>query len=1594
MFDVDELEYNKFGVVQGVDVTASRVDWQQKDHCCGAEPMKPVVAENVPIGSNFLLFNKFYPLDQQNWEERILWDDSPVSSKNAAGSYEASGSDIEASPNRDVEPQVSIQIVRSEHRIGLNGDGQSLYNHGFPLLEPFGSRKISRTEESVSPDVIYHPQMLRLESWKDVDDSCQSDGIKENIPDELQSKTVRSFSKFSPKNRRMLEGSWLDEVLWETDEPIEKPKFIFDLEDEHMLFEISDENESKYIQFHSGAMILTRSSMSVNGNSFEVSGSGGQGGWRFVSNDKHYSNRKASQQLKSNSKKRSVHGIKVFHSKPAMMLQTMKLKLSNKELANFHRPKALWYPHDNEMTVKELQKLPTQGPMKIILKSLGGKGSKHIVDPEETVSSIMAKASKKLDMKPSEMIKLFYSGKELEREKSLAAQNVQPNSLLHLVRSKIYIMPRTQNLRGENRSVRSPGAFKKKSDLSVKDGHVFLMEYCEERPLLLSNIGMGARLCTYYQKSSPDDQTGTLLRNGGDSLGHVIILEPSDKSPYLGELKGGSIQASLETNMYRAPVFSHKVPMTDYILVRSAKGKLSLRRIDKNFAVGQQEPLMEVFSPGTKSLQIFMMNRLTLYMFREFLAAEKRRRIPDIRVDELPSQFPYLSETVIRKKLKEYALQQRNSSGQIILIKKRNASLSLKKDAVTPEDVCKYESMQAGLYRLKHLGLSEVHPSAISSAMSRLPDEAITLAAASHIERELQITPWNLSSNFVACTTQGKENIERLEITGVGDPSGRGLGFSYVRSVPKAPISNASLKKKAASSRGSSAVTGTDADLRRLSMDAAKEVLLKFDVSEEQIAKLTRWHRIAMIRRLSSEQAASGVQVDPTTISKYARGQRMSFLQLQRQTREKCQEIWERQIQSLSASDGAENESDSEGNSDLDSFAGDLENLLDAEEFEDEVDTFEIRHEKTDGVKGLKMRRRPSIAQTEEEIEDEVAEAAEFCRLLMDDETERRRKKKKNKVMGEAVLSTGFQASFFHEKPEQTRHLISIAQPDVTYISKENIREQKEVESIINRKEKSGKLKPTKKNYSSEMSLINKKLKISGDKVKNFKEKKSARESFVCGKCGQFGHMRTNKNCPKYGEDLETPETTDQEKVSIKLNAMDPSNQSHQKAVVKKVTPKAIAKSFTTEAFEGEKSTAKVLPVKFKCSSADRLSDNLSPALPQTSDLPVNSDNETGKSIVKVNKITFSKKRTEDIQFESHKPSIVIRPPDAKKVSLEAHKPSIVIRPPTNIDRDRTEFPRRSATIIRSAVETEKEQLHKKLIIKRPKEVIDLDRSAYDGSVDMEYRKTKRIVELSSFEKHTRYGSMSSSDSGKKKVKEKHRWWEKQEKQRNEERLREEKVRRVYNEQMGMREEQEKLAEIRRFEASIRSDKEEEERLKAKKKKKKRIPEILDDYVEDPRSRRFDKRALEKERSMKRKPIELGRHIPEHASTKRRRGGEVGLSNILERIVETLKDRFDISYLFLKPVSKKEAPDYLDIIERPMDLSTIREKVRRLEYKTRDEFRNDVWQIMYNAHLYNDGRNPGIPPLADQLLMLCDNLLKQCDEDLTEAEIGIEYRDN
>ncbi|KAL4565992.1 hypothetical protein LXL04_030101 [Taraxacum kok-saghyz] len=1488
------------------DLPKSEIDDDRKDYC-----------DDIIIPSTNKLFSEdYFPLDQQDWENRIIFDNSPA-----------------VSDETDISDQ-------------------GYFCH-------LGSRNSPSSEL----ETVYHPQLLRLESRLETDNSNKKDPTTVEKSD-----TIKRFNKLTLRNKDMLDGSWMDRIMWDPHQSVTKPKLLLDLQDEQMLFEITDNKDSDDLQLHAGAMITTRSADSAPppDSSEQLHGGYNTGGRFNIANDKFYSNRKSSQQLKSHSKKRTSHGVKVLHSIPALKLQTMKAKLSNKDIAYFHRPKALWYPHENVVALKEQGKLLTKGSMKIVLKSLGGKGSKLHVDAQETIASLKAKATKKLDFKASEPVKIIYSGKELEDDKSLAEQDVRPNSLLHLVRTRIHLLPRAQKLPSDNKSLRPPGSFKKKSDLSAKDGHTFLMEYCEERPLLLGNTGMGARLCTYYQKSSPGDQTATHLRSGPNNFGNILTLDPADKSPFLGDIKPGSTQSCLETNMYRAPIYPHKVGSTDYLLIRSPKGKLSLRRIDRVYVVGQQEPHMEVMSPVSKGVQMYNMNRLLVFMYREFRALQKRGVTPAIRANELSAQFANVAEVSLRKRLKLFCDFQRGS-----WVLKRNFRIPLEEELrrmVTPENVCAFESMLAGMYRLKRLGISMTHPSGLSSAMNQLPDEAIALAAASHIERELQITPWNLSSNFVACTNQDRGNIERLEITGVGDPSGRGLGFSYVRTAPKAPVSNAVTKKKVAINRGAgSTVTGTDADLRRLSMDAAREVLIKFNVPEEQIAKLTRWHRIAMIRKLSSEQAASGVKVDPTTISKYARGQRMSFLQLQQQTREKCQEIWDRQVQNLSAIDNDENESDIEAHSDLDSFAGDLENLLDAEECDDVDD---VNYDNLGGVKGLKMRRMPSQAQADVENEDEAAEAAELCRMLMDGDDEAERKKKKVKSgVGDTGLTPVQQHGGSRSK-ERMKGMIhtpvkNMARPDGSFSINDNaVKSINQDELFAYRKNFSGKMKPKKKDDLEQVGgLLNKKLRILNDGMNIMKvgnTKKNARESFACGACGQFGHMKTNKHCPKYRENSTIQiESKDTDKVPAKSTGTDPVTKHHPKNTVKKLVQKSASKLVVIEpppSQEDEKTSVKAKVLKVKCGPANK--DRPTPSTSQISDKPATSDTETvNKSSVKVNKIIFSNKtKSDDIQppVEPH------------------HRPtaSLVIRPP---ETTRNPPPPR-----------------KTIVIKRPKEVFDFDQiSGQEVSPSTEPRKTKRITELSGFQKHTRdqHFDRAPPRSNKQHI----QYWEEDQQTFRiaiAERQREERAR---------MEEQERVAEIRRFEEDIKREREEERRQREKKKKKKNNIYFNNnhnnnnEFLEPRREEERRPRAPDRDRTAKRKPVvELGGRFGADLTAKRRRGGEVGLANILEKIIDTLKAN-EVSFLFLKPVTKKEAPDYLRIIDRPMDLATMREKVRRLEYKSRDAFRHDMWQITFNAHKYNDGRNPGIPPLADQLLELCDYLLSEYDGILSEAEADIEY---
>lgn len=377
----------------------------------------------------------------------------------------------------------------------------------------------------------------------------------------------------------------------------------------------------------------------------------------------------------------------------------------------------------------------------------------------------------------------------------------------------------------------------------------------------------------------------------------------------------------------------------------------------------------------------------------------------------------------------------------------------------------------------------------------------------------------------------------------------------------------------------------------------------------------------------------------------------------------------------------------------------------------------------------------------------------------------------------------------------------------------------------------------------------------------------------------QLGHMKTNKNCPKYRENIEIPlETSDLEKSSGKPTSLDPLSHSQQKAT-KKVISKGATKIAVVDAAEGDNSVSKSkVPVKFKCGSADKIPDKTIHSFEQPASSGADTTETSNKTVGKVSKIVFSNKvRSEDGQPESQKPSIVIRTPtDVDRGQVESHKPSIVIRPPANTDREQFQY-HKPPILIRQPTDTDKEKSYKKIKIKRSKDVIDLDQASPDGGIDPVYQKTKKIVELSNFEQHGKRGSMLfPEESVKRKNREQRKRWEEEAKWQHAERVREQR-RRYEEERRIMEEEQEKLAEITRYQESIRREREEEERQKeSKKKKKKKKPDVGEEYLEDYRARRNDRRVIDRDRGTKRKALDLGRYGAESAvTTKRRRGGEV-----------------------------------------------------------------------------------------------------------------------
>lgn len=601
----------------------------------------------------------------------------------------------------------------------------------------------------------------------------------------------------------------------------------------------------------------------------------------------------------------------------------------------------------------------------------------------------------------------------------------------------------------------------------------------------------------------------------------------------------------MENNLFRAPIYEHKFPETDFLVIRT-RDNYYIRSLDTIYTVGQELPVYEVPGPNSKKANNFIRDFLQVFIFRLFLSSKD---VPKrIKMEDIKKAFPSHSESSIRKRLKQCADFKRtgmDSNWWVIKSDFRLPSDDEIRAMVSPEACCAYYSMLAAEQRLKDAGYGEKSMFA--------PDDAEDEDLQVKMDDEVKAAPWNTTRAFISAM-KGKC---LLQLTGVADPTGCGEGFSYVR-IPNKPTQTKEEQQQK-ETVPKKTVTGTDADLRRLPLNAAKNLLRKFGVPDEEIKKLSRWEVIDVVRTLSTKQAkqADGETGDDDAMSKFARGNRFSIAEHQERYKEECQRIFELQNQVLASTEDLstdEDESEEEEDSDLEEMGKNIELMLankktigqmnrDKEEEErrelkkmllgDDSNPGDSRKRKEGGESAaigqdesafrvggpgriLKIHRTFTDAEGNDVVRIEIVRKSAVIDTYL-----RIRSTKDDAFIKQFACALDDQ-----QKEERRKERRRIQE------QQRRAKRNQEKEKLQNSLRQQIGLGPMSGNGGSTIAAGglegfsgNARNPFAKDiKVKKVREKKLKENlKLKCGACGGVGHMRTNRACPLYGNDGPAP---------------------------------------------------------------------------------------------------------------------------------------------------------------------------------------------------------------------------------------------------------------------------------------------------------------------------------------------------------------------------------------------------------------------------------------------------------------------------------------
>lgn len=364
-------------------------------------------------------------------------------------------------------------------------------------------------------------------------------------------------------------------------------------------------------------------------------------------------------------------------------------------------------------------------------------------------------------------------------------------------------------------------------------------------------------------------------------------------------------------------------------------------------------------------------------------------------------------------------------------------------------------------------------------------------------------------------------------------------------------------------------MTGTDADLRRLSLNNAKALLRKFGVPEEEIKKLSRWEVIDVVRTLSTEKAKAGEE----GMTKFSRGNRFSIAEHQERYKEECQRIFDLQNRVLASNEVLstdEGESSEEDSSDIEEMGKNIENMLSNKKTStqlslerEEQQRHELRKLLIDEAQEQDNKKSKETKKKDEEDDSPVnnfstqqsrvlkiyrtfrnPEGKEFTRVeivrkpaVIDTYIKIRNSKDETFIKQFATLDEAQKEEMKREKrriQEQLRRIKRNQERDRmlggsgTAIINGNAINVSNNNSTFDR---SGTNTPTTTsstsilpfcNFQSSSTSASKHPKPEPSAPKRKKPKLKPDLKLKCGACGNVGHMRTNKACPLYQNSITT----------------------------------------------------------------------------------------------------------------------------------------------------------------------------------------------------------------------------------------------------------------------------------------------------------------------------------------------------------------------------------------------------------------------------------------------------------------------------------------